>query len=292
MTAAEAAVSALAEFAPAKVNLFLHLRGRRADGYHLLESLVVFPRVGDRLVAEPGRGLSLALSGPFGAELPAGGDNLVLRAAERLAAATGAGQGAALMLEKRLPVASGIGGGSADAAAALRVLARLWGVQVPEALALGLGADVPVCVEPKARMMAGIGERLTAAPRMPACWMVLANPLVSVATGAVFGALERRDCEPATPPPEGGFAEFQGFVGWLAAQRNDLAGAAEACCPAIARVLAALEATGTPLARMSGSGATCFALYPEEAPARAAAEAIARGEPSWWVAAAPLPAEG
>ncbi|GMG82080.1 4-(cytidine 5'-diphospho)-2-C-methyl-D-erythritol kinase [Paralimibaculum aggregatum] len=286
---APAAGAGAAEFAPAKVNLYLHLRGRRADGYHLLESLAVFPRLGDRLWAEPAQRLSLAIDGPFAAGLPADGGNLVLRAAARLAEATGVRSGAALRLEKSLPVASGIGGGSADAAGALRLLARLWGVQVPEGLALGLGADVPVCLAPRARVMSGIGERLAPAPRMPEAWILLVNPLVSVATGAVFAALERREGPPGPPPPPAGFADFAGLVDWLAAQRNDLAPAAIRCCPAIGEVLEALAPA--PLARMSGSGATCFALHADRAAALAAAARLRAARPGWWVAAAPLPAD-
>lgn len=280
-----AATDGAAEFAPAKVNLFLHVTGRRPDGYHLLESLAVFPAVGDRLEAEAGPGLSLALAGPFGDCLPADGDNLVLRAAAALARAHGLAGGAALRLEKRLPVASGIGGGSADAAAALRLLARLWRVAVPEGLGLALGADVPVCLVSEPRMMRGIGERLGPAPRLPGLWMVLANPGVAVPTAAVFARLARRDTAPAPAPP----AEFSGLAAladWLAACRNDLEEPATACCPAIAEVLAALRPA--PLVRMSGSGATCFALHPGRACAEAAAARIARARPGWWVAAAPL----
>ena len=189
MTAAE---PALAEPAPAKVNLYLHLCGRRADGYHLLDSLAVFPAIGDRLSATPGQGLSLQIGGPFGGGLTADPDNLVLRAARALAEAHGLAPVAALRLEKHLPVASGIGGGSSDAAAALRLLSRLWGVAIPDGLAVRLGADVPVCLgAPESRLMAGIGEQLSPAPPMPGFWMVLVNPDVAVATGAVFAAVEQ-----------------------------------------------------------------------------------------------------
>jgi len=274
--------------APAKVNLFLHLRGRRADGYHLLESLAVFPAVGDRLTAAPGPGLSLEITGPFGAGLAAEPDNLVLRAARALAAVHGMEPEAALTLEKHLPVASGIGGGSSDAAAALRLLAQLWGVAVPEGLALTLGADVPVCLgAPRPQLMAGIGERLSPAPALPQFWMVLANPGVAVRTGAVFAAVERRDTPPGPPPPEGGFADFPALRNWLAACRNDLQAAAVSVCPAIAEALAALG--DAPLARMSGSGATCFAIHADEAGAGAQAARLLRKHPDWWVTAAPVP---
>ncbi len=283
MTAAE---PALTEAAPAKVNLYLHLRGRRADGYHLLDSLAVFPAIADRLSVAPGPGLSLEIDGPFGSGLSGGAgltaepDNLVLRAARALAAAHGLAPDAALRLEKHLPVASGIGGGSSDAAAALRLLSRLWGVAIPDGLALTLGADVPVCLTaPRPRCMAGIGEQLAPAPALPEFWMVLANPQVAVATGAVFEAVEQRENPPGPAPPP--LPDFAALTGWLAHQRNDLQPAAVSICPPVAEVLAALE--GAPLARMSGSGATCFALHGGEAGALAQAERLRRARPGWWV---------
>ncbi len=282
MTAAE---PALTEAAPAKVNLYLHLRGRRADGYHLLDSLAVFPAIGDRLTGAPGPALSLEIDGPFGASLTADPGNLVLRAARALAGAHGLAPDAALRLDKHLPVASGLGGGSSDAAAALRLLSRLWGVAVPDGLAVSLGADVPVCLgAPEPRLMAGIGERLAPAPPMPAFWMVLVNPGAAVATGAVFAAVERRDTPPVPAPPP--LTDFAALTGWLAHQRNDLQAAAVALCPAIAEVLAALGSAE--LARMSGSGATCFALHGGEAGAVAQAQSLRRARPGWWVEAAPV----
>lgn len=279
MTAADPAE----ERAPAKVNLYLHLTGRRADGYHLLDSLAVFPKIGDRLSVAPGQGLSLRVTGPFGAALGEPADNLVLRAARALAEAHGIVPDAALTLEKHLPIASGIGGGSSDAAAALRLLARHWGVAVPDGLALSLGADVPVCLgAPRAQLMGGIGEALCAAPALPAFWMVLVNPGVPVETRAVFAAVARRDNPPAEPAPP--LTDFAALTDWLGRQRNDLEVAAQAICPTIGAVLAALE--GAPLARMSGSGATCFGLYSAEADARAQAARIAKAQPTWWVAAA------
>ncbi len=287
MTAAEPAPT---EAAPAKVNLYLHLRGRRADGYHLLDSLAVFPAIGDRLSVAPGPGLSLEIDGPFGAGLTAEPDNLVLRAARALAGAHGLAPDAALRLEKHLPLASGIGGGSSDAAAALRLLSRLWGVAIPGGLALTLGADVPVCLgAPEPRCMAGIGERLSPAPALPGFWMVLVNPGVAVATGAVFAAVEQRDNPPGPPPPP--LTDFVALTGWLAHQRNDLQAAATSICPPIAEVLAALgsaELGAAPLARMSGSGATCFALHGTEAGAVAQADRLRRAHSDWWIAAAPV----
>ncbi len=274
-----------AEPAPAKVNLYLHLRGRRPDGYHLLESLVAFPSIGDSLAATRADALSLKVDGPFAAALAGETDNLVLRAARALALAHGIAAGATLVLTKNLPVASGIGGGSSDAAAALRLLSRLWDVPVPEGLAMRLGADVPVCLRaPTPQLVAGIGEKLTPAMSLPRFWMVLANPGGAVATGAVFAAVKSRDNPPGPPP--GRLTTFAELTGWLALQRNDLEAAAVSVCPAIAEVLAALG--DAPLSRMSGSGATCFALHPDERTARAQAGRIARAEPDWWIAAAPV----
>jgi 4-diphosphocytidyl-2-C-methyl-D-erythritol kinase len=289
MTAADTALteSTLVEPAPAKVNLYLHLRGRRADGYHLLDSLAVFPAIGDRLTAVlgQGEGLSLQIGGPFGAGLAAEPDNLVLRAAKALAEAHGLEPDTALRLEKNLPLTSGIGGGSSDAAAALRLLSRLWGVPVPDGLALSLGADVPVCLAaPQPQLMAGIGEQLTPAPPMPGFWMVLANPGIAVATRAVFAAAKQRNNPPGPPPPA--LIDFAALIDWLASQRNDLQPAAISTCPAIAGVLAALG--DAPLARMSGSGATCFALHESEAGAAAQSERVRNTHPGWWVATAPV----
>lgn len=269
------------EFAPAKVNLTLHVTGRRADGYHLLDSLVVFPRVGDLLEARPATATTLSVGGPFGAGL-GGADNLVLRAASLLG---GGLRHAALRLTKTLPVAGGIGGGSSDAAAALRLLTRLWGVALPgRDEVLGLGADVPVCLAGRPCRMSGIGEVL-APMAIPEFWLVLANPGVALSTGAIFSALECRDnpAMPAAPPP----SDPQTFFAFVASQRNDLEPAAVAQEPAVGTAIAALAAQpGCRLARMSGSGATCFGLFTGEAPARAAASAIARTEPRWWVVCA------
>jgi 4-diphosphocytidyl-2-C-methyl-D-erythritol kinase len=280
-----AAGRAAERLAPAKVNLYLHLCGRRTDGYHLLDSLVVFPGIGDKVSVAPSATLSLAVSGPFGAGLPADAGNLVLRAAAALAQAHAATAGAAIRLRKDLPVAAGIGGGSSDAAAALALLARLWGVAVPEGLALALGADVPVCcAAPSAMRMQGIGERLSPAPALPAFWLVLVNPLVPTPTGAVFAGVSDRCPPPGPPAPSGGFAVFEDLLVWLRLQRNDLEASAAALCPAIGDVLAALTAAGAPLARMSGSGATCFGLVPDEAAAGGLATRLRRARPDWWVA--------
>jgi len=266
----------LTEFAWAKINLYLHVTGRRPDGYHVLDSLVVFAGAADRLSASPAESLSLELTGPFGTALTAEPDNLVLRAARALRR----DGGARIVLEKHLPVASGIGGGSADAAAALRLLARMWGTPpAPPEMALLLGADVPVCLESVARRMAGIGEALSPAPDLPRFFMVLANPGHAVATQAVFGARQGAFSAPATLPPA--WLTAGAMAADLAKLGNDLEAPAISLCPPIAAVLAALGATeGCLLARMSGSGATCFGLYDSLEHARAAASACAR--PGWW----------
>lgn len=273
----------LIEFAPAKVNLFLRVVGRRDDGYHLLDSLVVFPAVGDELRAEPADGLSLRVLGPHARALDGETDNLVLRAARRLAVATGVPRGARLVLDKRLPVASGIGGGSSDAAATLRLLARLWGVTIPASLPAELGADVPVCMRARPARMGGVGEVLAPAPRLPSFGMVLANPGVPVATPAVFGARTANGIGfsggavlPEHWPTAAALAQSVGEFG------NDLQDAALAVCPAIGDVLAALVALpGCLLAQMSGSGATCFALFADREAAVMSAGLLAR--PGWWV---------
>jgi 4-diphosphocytidyl-2-C-methyl-D-erythritol kinase len=275
---------AIEEFAPAKLNLALHVTGQRPDGYHLLDSLVVFADVGDRVTVAPAEALTLAVAGPEGAGLTAGEDNLVLRAAR----AFGAGRGAAIVLEKTLPVASGIGGGSADAAAALRALARLWGLPLPDAVAvLALGADVPVCLAGRPARMGGIGEALVPVPALPEVAVLLVNPRVEVATPAVFRALARKD-NPAmeTPPPA--FAGPGDLAAWLSRQRNDLEAPAIAVAPVIADALSAIAATGPLMARMSGSGATCFGLFATLAGAGAAARRLAARHPGWWVRAAPV----
>lgn len=273
--------AAVTEAAPAKVNLALHVTGQRADGYHLLDSLVVFTELGDVLHGSAGQGLSLEVIGSEAASLSGEGDNLVLRAALLMQA-----DKIALTLEKHLPVASGIGGGSSDAAAALRLIARLTGRPVPGDV-LTLGADVPVCVAAKPCRMRGIGEDVSAIPPLPQMAMVLVNPRVGVSTPAVFRALDRKD-NPSLPDHLPLWRNFPEFTRWLADQRNDLQAPACAAVPAIATTLAALEDAGAALSRMSGSGATCFGLFPDLIAAQAAAGALARAYPGWWVRATTL----
>jgi 4-diphosphocytidyl-2-C-methyl-D-erythritol kinase len=282
----------LAEAAPAKVNLFLHVTGRRADGYHLLDSLAVFGPVGDTVAVAPAASLDLMLDGPFGGTLAAEPDNLVLRAARALAAAAGIEARAAIRLTKRLPVASGIGGGSADAAAALRALDRLWGTARGDAglAAIGatLGADIPVCIAACPARMQGVGEILLGAPRLPPCGLLLVNPGLALATPAVFKARTGGFTPPADLPA--GWADAAAMAIDLRRLRNDLEPPAIALCPAIAEVLAAIAAQPhCLLARMSGSGATCFGLFPDAA---AAADAAGALPAAWWRAAGGLAGGG
>lgn len=277
--------------APAKVNLYLHVVGKRADGYHLLDSLVAFAGVADELVLRPADRLSLTVDGPTAPALADESDNLVLRAARRLAEVAGLEPRADITLTKRLPVAAGIGGGSADAAAALRGLATLWHLDIPEpdmmALGLDLGADVPVCLRGRATTMTGIGEGLADAPALPAAWIVLVNPRVATHTPAVFKA--RSGDFSAAAALADAPADAPALAAALALRRNDLTAPACTVAPVISEVLAALGRTDNPLlVRMSGSGATCFALYDGPGAAEAAAAAVRARHPAWWVAAAPL----
>jgi 4-diphosphocytidyl-2-C-methyl-D-erythritol kinase len=282
-------------FAPAKVNLYLHVVGRRPDGYHLLDSLIAFADIGDRVTATPADTLSLTLSGPEAGTLAGlGDDNLVLRAAARLlgeAGEPGSIMGAALHLEKALPAASGIGGGSSDAAATLRVLDRLWQTRVPAAelaaLALQLGADVPACLAARPVWVGGIGERIAPAVSLPPAGIVLANPRRALPTAEVFavrrGAFGISGRFDPMPPDAAGLASV------LTARRNDLTEAALALVPDIAQVLQRLaRLPGALIARMSGSGATCFALFADRAAAVEAGAMLSRAEPAWWSAAGAL----
>ncbi len=270
------------EVARAKVNLCLHVTGQRADGMHLLDSLVVFPDVGDVLEVEPAPVLSLEIDGTFAAGLGTN-DNLVLKAA-RLFPDTGA----AISLHKMLPVASGIGGGSADAAATLRAMSGLLGVSLPStADQLALGADVPVCVRQEPVRMSGIGEQLSPLPALPSFWMVLVNAGEAVPTGAVFSNMALRNYAPVSPVSR--FADAAELFDYLAEQRNDMQVAAIGISPAIGAVLDAIAGTeGCALSRMSGSGGTCFGLYATESEARTAARSLSGAHPDWWVVAAPV----
>ena len=266
-------------FAPAKVNLTLHVTGQRADGYHVLDSLVAFIDLGDQIVAEASQVSSLTLSGPFTEGVPTDGTNLVMKAAVL------AGQPMALTLHKHLPPASGIGGGSADAAATLRAAARLGATPITAQQSLSLGADVPVCLRSKSARMAGIGDEIMPVA-MPALHMVLLNPGVEVATPEVFKRLDRKD-NVAMPDQLPTWPDTLAFVDWLGTQRNDLERAAVSLVPEIAAALTALAlAPGALMVRMSGSGATCFALFENRRSAELAAAQLAEGNPWWWVKSA------
>ena len=285
-------MTAVRRAAPAKLNLYLHVLGRRDDGYHLLDSLVAFADIGDVVTARPAERLSLEITGPFAGTLQGDpSENLVWRAASALAARGGIEPKAALTLEKNLPVASGIGGGSSDAAAALKALGELWRLDLGErnfqGLARSLGADVPVCLFGETAWLGGIGEHVAPAPPLPACWVVLVNPGVSLATPAVFKARTGAFSEPARF--EAAPADTSSLARLLKERRNDLTAPAVALAPAIADVLRALEAErGALIARMSGSGATCFALFADATAARASARRLRAAHPAWWVAAGAL----
>jgi 4-diphosphocytidyl-2-C-methyl-D-erythritol kinase len=278
-------------FAPAKLNLSLHVVGKRADGYHLLDSLVVFAGVGDTLDLSEATDLRLEVTGPTAGLIPAEGENIVLKAARLLAEAAGLNRGAAIRLTKRLPVAAGIGGGSADAAAALKGLMRLWDVTLPDerlrALALAIGADVPVCLAGIPTRMSGIGEVLEPAPALPPAWLVLVNPMVPLHTPAVFKARTGpfSAADPLTRSP----ADAVALAAELAARRNDLTPAAVSIEPVVGEMLAELAAgPDCLLSRMSGSGATCFGLYAGQAEAESAAVRLQAARPGWWIAPAAL----
>jgi 4-diphosphocytidyl-2-C-methyl-D-erythritol kinase len=284
--------AALVEHAPAKINLTLRIFGRRADGYHTLESLVVFAGVRDRLTLVPGGPARLALRGRNASATGAIADNLVLRAAHGLAQHVGDIELGRFTLHKRLPVAAGVGGGSSDAAAALRLLARANRLKLNDSqlfkVARTVGADVPVCLDPRPRLMRGIGEVLSAPLAIPKLPAVLVNPGVAVATKDVFALLglqrgQRRSRAGLTRKVPRGRKAFLRFV---ADGRNDLEPPAIKLTPVIGKVLAGLrEAPGCDLARMSGSGATCFGLFSSARAAAAAARSLKLTHPRWWVRA-------
>ncbi len=319
------ATSPLKANAYAKINLYLHVIGRRDDGYHELDSLVAFAELSDTLTVRSADVLELEISGPFAAALsPDGEDNLVLKAARALAKHVGRVPRAHITLGKNLPVSSGIGGGSADAAAVLRLLDELWGLSLDDDIlrrsarklsenadgartlkalfalwrdelndamlhrvGLALGADVPACLLGRTVFMGGIGEKLDLAPALPPSWVVLVNPALGVSTPAVFQSRtgEYSSAKRFSIAPR----DTEELAQVLRERRNDLSTPALAIAPPIGDVLAALEALhGALLARMSGSGATCFALFAHESEARIAAAHLRRKHTDWWVAAARL----
>jgi 4-diphosphocytidyl-2-C-methyl-D-erythritol kinase len=283
--------TARVEPAPAKVNLTLRVLGRRADGYHELESLVVFASVGDALAFVPGRALALAVRGPTAAASGEIGENLVLKAVRALAERVEGLKLGRFVLAKRLPVAAGLGGGSADAAAALRLLARHNRIALDDprmmAAARATGADVPVCLDPRPRLMRGIGELLSPPLRLPGLPAMLINPGVNVATKDVFAALHAPPVPrpiPAPPAMDALEGARDRVLDFIARYVNDLEAPAVSLHPVIAQALAALRALdGCRLARMSGSGATCFALFDSGRAAARAARALRERHPKWWI---------
>jgi 4-diphosphocytidyl-2-C-methyl-D-erythritol kinase len=294
-------------FAPAKINLFLHVGEKRADGYHALQSLVCFAEIGDDLTIFADDDLSLLQKGEFAGALPAGDGNLVLKAARTFAAVTGRNASGRFELTKNLPVASGIGGGSADAAAVLRGLRSiwqlsregdeiLWGHWEPFAnrveslkAAIAIGSDVPVCLLSAPAFMEGRGERIWSLRTLPNAALVLVNPGVGVSTAEVFGLLEQRTGANEMIPSVGN--SIGELVTYLKTARNDLEKPARLLTPLIGDVLEALEDSGALLARMSGSGATCFGVFETDADAQVSAAAIAGGHPDWWVRATRIAAQ-
>ena len=277
-------------FAPAKINLFLHVGEKRSDGFHDLESLAVFVDIGDTLAFSPSPELTLTLDGPFAGGLKAEDDNLVLRAARALAANAGRpAAAAAIRLTKQLPVASGIGGGSADAAAVLRGLTRLWALDLSwtelRAVAETIGSDVPVCVESKSSWMEGRGERITPATALLRMPMLLVNPGIAVSTADVFGRLAARHGVGAINRAAT-LSSSSKLIAFLKKTSNDLQSPAQHIAPVIGYVLDELSRMpGVELWRMSGSGATCFALFDDQTSAEMAEVALSHTHPDWWVRA-------
>jgi 4-diphosphocytidyl-2-C-methyl-D-erythritol kinase len=279
-------VSALTEQAPAKVNLTLRVLGRRADGYHELESLVAFAGPADTLSLQPGSDTALDISGPFAAACGPTAENLVLKAVAALRDRVSGLRAGRFALLKNIPVAGGVGGGSSDAAAALRLLARANGLAPDDArlssAALAVGADVPVCLDPRPRIMRGVGERLSAPLSIPPLPALLVNPRVPLSTRAVFEALAAMPANgtalDAVPSAADAMVEF------LTRHGNELTPAAIACAPAVAEVLQVLGGlSGVRLARMSGSGPTCFALFATGEEAAAAGRCLQAERPGWWI---------
>ena len=273
--------------APAKLNLALHVTGRRPDGYHLLDSLVAFTRFGDRLTIATADEDSFVVSGPFATGLEADDTNLVIRARDALRQTYGNQSPVSIALEKNLPVASGVGGGSSDAAAALKGLADIWKLDASDAdlarIGLPLGADLPMCLAAKPLLARGIGDEITSVPGMASLGIVLVNPGVAVSTANVFAALANRDNEPLPPLPT--TLDFHGLCNWLETTRNDLEAPAQRVQPAINGALSALRKGGAHFVRMSGSGATCFGLFESGNVAKRAATTIRERKPGWFVAA-------
>ncbi len=270
----------LMAMARAKINLCLHITGQRPDGYHNLDSIVVFPKIGDLLEITPARDLSLSIDGPFAAGVPVE-ENSIIRAAQLMPNR----QGARIKLTKNLPHAAGIGGGSSDAATAVKLFAKLWDIPLPNvASILSLGADVPVCMSDIAQHMQGVGEVLEPIISLPEFSIVLVNCGIAVPTSEIFNGLKSKD-NPKIDP----FSRFETpaeFFDFLGRQRNDMQHAAFELVPETASVINTLQKrTGCKLARMSGSGATCFGLFETQNQAGQAAQSIIEDNPEWWVVA-------
>ncbi|MBB3934328.1 4-(cytidine 5'-diphospho)-2-C-methyl-D-erythritol kinase [Aureimonas phyllosphaerae] len=284
--------------ARAKINLALHVVGRRVDGYHELESLVAFAEFGDRLQIAPGTRDALSVDGPLGAGVPTDGGNLVMKAlalAQELAPASGVRLSPlAIRLSKHLPHAAGIGGGSADAGALLAWIGARHPALRPSLAerCVSLGADVPMCLSGEAAVVRGIGERAERLAALPAIPVLLVNPSVPVATPAVFAGLARRDNAPLIAPPATGFSDLETLARYLEAARNDLEPPALGLAPAIGDAVDAVNAAGARFTRMSGSGATVFGLFASDAACHEAERRIAASRPGWWVKATQLTGQG
>jgi len=282
--------------APAKLNLFLHITGKRADGYHLLESLVAFTAFGDAVEIVPDAELSLAVEGEFAHLLPVvGDDNLIMRAARLLRQKSAGAGGAKIILRKSIPVGAGLGGGSTDAACVLRALAALWKVELQARDFATLGSDIPACLAAMPAWVGGVGEQVRPVAMATGAWVVLVNPRMPLLTAEVYGRVSDARCQVSDkkefssdtrhPAPDT-ISSFDTLLSLLCSTRNDLEAPALELMPVIGDILAAVRATeGCALARMSGSGATCFGLYRSENEARQAAEYIRKTHPLWWCVA-------
>ena len=278
-------------FAPAKINLYLHVTAKRNDGYHLIESLVAFANCGDQISAVPSGELKLTIEGQFSGDLSPNSDNLVIKAALMLAKFAGIKATGDITLTKNLPVASGIGGGSADAAATLCALIELWNISISTrnlfALAEKLGADVPVCLKGVPSIITGIGDEIIPAPKLPKLWLVLVNPNISVSTANVFSKHQEKFS--LTQPFTAKSQSVEKLANVLSNYRNDLTTAAKLVAPIIKEVLEAAEATENQLlTRLSGSGATCFSLFKTKNAADTAVKQLLTKHPLWWTKAASI----
>jgi 4-diphosphocytidyl-2-C-methyl-D-erythritol kinase len=275
-------------FAPAKLNLFLHVTGKRPDGYHLLESLVGFCEFGDTLTIEPSELLSLSIQGTLAEELQADAHHkLVMQAATQLRIRTGCILGAKITLDKQIPISAGLGGGSSDAGAVIEGLSRYWKLwdiaALKHALAVDLGADVPVCVRPQTAFVGGIGEQVTPVSLECEVYVLLVNPNIALPTAQVFRHFKSEYAKPE-PMPARRITSFDALIDGLAGKRNMLEEAATEIAPAIADMLYALRSTaGCRMAAMAGSGATCFGLYRTQAELEDAAQQMQRTFLSWWI---------